>query len=150
MHSTKDSDYIPDKLYHQIMELLPIVSVEAVIMIGNSLLFLRRKNEPAIGEWWFAGGGIRKGESLKQALYREVKEETTLQISDYKLVNVYSRIFPNRHDITIVYLCKCKEGEIVLNDEHSKYTLFSVVPAGLHPYLLEVIEDCKLEKQLGL
>ena len=150
MHSTKDSDFIPDELYHQIMKLLPIVSVEAVIMIGNSLLFLRRKNEPALGEWWFAGGRIRKGESLKQALYREVKEETALQISDYKLVNVYSRVFPNRHDIAIVYLCKCKDGEVVLNDEHSDYRLFSCVPVGLHPYLLEVIEDCKLEKPLGL
>ena len=150
MPSTKDNDYIPDELYHQIMELLPIVSVEAVIMIGNSLLFLRRKNEPALGEWWFAGGRIRKGESLKQALYSEVKEETGLRINDYKLVNVYSRIFPNRHDIAIVYLCKCDEGEIVLNDEHSMYGLFSVVPVGLHPYLLEVIEDCKLEKYLGL
>ena len=146
----KDSDFIPDVLYHQIMELLPIVSVEAVIMIDNSLLFLRRKNEPTLGEWWFAGGRIRKGESLKQALYREVKEETSLQISDYKLVNVYSRVFPNRHDIAIVYLCKCKEGEIVLNSEHSEYRLFSSVPVGLHPYLLEVIEDCKLEKPLGL
>ena len=124
---------------------MPIVSVEAVICINNALLFLRRKNEPAKGEWWFPGGRIHKGESLEAALLREIKEETGLEISEYKLINVYSRVFPERHDITIVYLCKCKEGEIALNDEHSEYGLFKIVPVGLHPYLLEVIRECKLE-----
>jgi colanic acid biosynthesis protein WcaH len=113
--------------------------------MGSALLFLKRKNEPAKGEWWFPGGRIKKGESLEQALYREIKEETGLQISEHKLINVYSRIFPERHDITIVYLCKCKEGEIALNNEHSEYGLFKIVPVGLHSYLLEVIRDCKLE-----
>lgn len=145
MCSNEESDFIPSKLYNQIMKLIPIVSVEAVIMIGNALLLLKRKNEPAKGEWWFPGGRIKKGESLEQALCREIKEETGLQISERKLINVYSRIFPERHDITIVYLCKCKEGEIALNDEHSEYGLFKIVPVGLHPYLLEVIRECKLE-----
>src|ERR1035438_7612472 len=93
MCSNEESDFIPSKLYNQIMKLIPIVSVEAVIMIGNALLFLRRKNEPAKGEWWFPGGRIKKGESLEQALCREIKEETGLQISAHKLINVYSRIF---------------------------------------------------------
>ena len=141
----EDSDFIPSKLYDQIMRLMPIVSVEAVIQIEGALLFLRRKNEPAKGEWWFAGGRIKKGESLEETLRREIKEETELEIKDYRLVNVYSRVFPERHDITIVYLCKCKKGEIVLNDEHSEYGLFSGIPVGLHPYLCEVIKDCKLE-----
>jgi len=48
-------------------------------------------------------------------LLREVKEETVLSVSEYRLINVYSRIFPERHDITIVFLCKCREGEIKLN-----------------------------------
>jgi ADP-ribose pyrophosphatase YjhB (NUDIX family) len=123
---------------------MPIASVDAVIVIDNSLLLLRRNNSPAKDEWWFPGGRIRKGESLEEALRREIKEETGLEISEYKLINVYSRVFPERHDITIVYLCKCKEDKIALNDEHSEYTLFNSVPNGLHPYLLEVIRDCKL------
>jgi ADP-ribose pyrophosphatase YjhB (NUDIX family) len=110
---------IPYILYDQIVKWLPIASVEAVIIMDKALLFLRRKNHPAMGEWWFAGGRIRKGESLEEALNREVKEDLGLEISAYKLINVYSRVFPERHDITIAYLCKCKEGTIMLSNEHS-------------------------------
>jgi colanic acid biosynthesis protein WcaH len=140
----KDCGFIPDTLYNQIMKCLPIVSVEAVIVKDDAFLFLRRNNEPAKGKWWFPGGRIHKGESLEQTLCREIKEETDLEIIENKLINVYSRVFPERHDITIVYLCKCKEGKIELNNEHSKYAYFKTLPEDLHPCLKEVIQDCKL------
>ncbi|MCJ7762548.1 hypothetical protein MUP38_03720 [Candidatus Bathyarchaeota archaeon] len=58
MHPGKESDYIPSALYDQIIKCMPIVSVEAVIVLDDSLLFLRRNNQPAKGEWWFPGGRI--------------------------------------------------------------------------------------------
>jgi colanic acid biosynthesis protein WcaH len=148
MVAWEESDLIPAVLFDQIVKCLPIVSVDAVIVIDKSLLFLRRQNVPAKGEWWFAGGRIKKGESLEQALRREVKEETGLEISEYKLINVYSRVFPERHDITIAYLCKCKEGKVTLNNEHSEYKLLKSIPVGLHPYLLETIQDSQWEKHV--
>lgn len=138
----KENGFIPSTLYNQILKLLPIASVEAVIVMDNALLFLRRKNNPAKGQWWFPGGRIHKGESLKESLYREVKEETSLEISSYRLINVYSRVFPERHDITIAYLCECKKGKVMLNTEHSEYKLLKETAIGLHPYVLEVISDC--------
>jgi ADP-ribose pyrophosphatase YjhB (NUDIX family) len=83
---------------------MPIASVEAVIVMEESLLFLKRNNEPAMGQWWFAGGRIRKGESFEEALHREVLEEVGLKISAYKLINAYSRVFPKRHDITSLFM----------------------------------------------
>ena len=137
----KESDCIPQALYDKIAKCLPIVSVEALITMDEALLFLKRNNRPAKGEWWFPGGRIRKGESLEQTLRRKVKEETGLTIISYKLINVYSRVFPERHDIAIVYLCKCKNSEIKLNDEHSEYGFFKTMPEGLHRYLVETISD---------
>ena len=147
MHADKECDYIPSGLYDQITKCLPIVSVEALIVMDEALLFLRRNNQPAKGEWWFPGGRIRKGESLEEALRREVKEETGLEVSSYKLINVYSRVFPERHDIAIAYLCKCKKGKVKLNNEHSEYRLFKIMPIGLNPYLLETARDSQ-SKQL--
>ncbi len=138
--------FIPDPLYDQIMKLMPIVSVEALIVIDDCLLFLKRNNTPAKGQWWFPGGRIHWGESLEDALRREVKEETGLELNAHKLINVYSRVFPERHDITIAYLCTCKKGKINLNDEHSEHELFKDIPADLHPYLLETIRDSKWKK----
>ena len=99
--SKAETGKIPSSLYELILDVLPIAAVEAIISKDNSLLFLRRQNSPAKGQWWFPGGRIRKGETLEEALYREVKEETGLEVIKSKLVNVYSRIFDERHDIAI-------------------------------------------------
>jgi ADP-ribose pyrophosphatase YjhB (NUDIX family) len=133
---------IPLHLYNKIVDYLPIVSVEAIITNEDSLLFLKRNNPPAKGLWWFPGGRIRKGENFEEALCREVKEETGLEVVESKFINVYSRVFNERHDITIAYLCKCK-GNTVLNDEHSEYKYFKQPPKTVHPYLTQVITDLK-------
>jgi ADP-ribose pyrophosphatase YjhB (NUDIX family) len=143
-----ESGFIHLTIYDQIIKLMPIPSVEAVIVIDGSLLFLRRKNDPAMGQWWFPGGRIHRGESFEETLHREVKEETGLEIESYLFIKAYSRVFPERHDITIVYLCKCKESKIEIDSEHSEYKLFKRVPEGLHPYLLETIRDSQLRRQL--
>jgi ADP-ribose pyrophosphatase YjhB (NUDIX family) len=47
---------------------MPIVGVEAMIVNDdNEILFLKRNNPPVKGGWWFAGGRIRKGETLAGA-----------------------------------------------------------------------------------
>jgi len=136
---------IPLTLYELIADSIPIASLEAIISKDNSLLFLRRQNSPAKGQWWFPGGRIRKWETLTEALYREVKEETGLEVIESKLVNVYSRIFDERYDISIAYRCKCKGNKIKLNNEHTEHKYFQKPPKNIHPYLKQVIND--LEKK---
>ena len=143
MPTKQETDFIPTHIYNKIVKLIPIVSVEAAIQINGTFLLLKRNNQPAKGEWWFPGGRIKKGETLQQALIREVKEETGLTITQHKLINVYSRVFPERHDITIAYHCRAEKQEITLNNEHQEYKLLSNPPDGLHPYITQTIEDTK-------
>ena len=133
--------YIPQATYEQIVKIMPIVSVEALIVAEGKLLFLRRNNAPAKGQWWFPGGRIRKGESLEETLHRKIKEETGLEIISAKFFGVYSRVFSERHDITIAYLCRCKVSAVELNDEHSEYCFFSRNPPGLHSFLVKTVCD---------
>ena len=139
----KKNGFIPQTTYDQITKLMPIVSVEALIIADDKMLFLRRKNEPAKGQWWFPGGRIRKDEALQETLSREIKEETGLKIVSARLIGVYSRIFPERHDVTIVYSCKCKPGKIILNEEHTEFKFFETPPSNLHQFLHEVINDSR-------
>ena len=81
MNLEKKVNKIPSTFYEQITKCMPIPSVDALMVINKSLLLLRRNNHPAMGQWWLSGGRIRKGESLEDALVREVKEETGLQVS---------------------------------------------------------------------
>jgi ADP-ribose pyrophosphatase YjhB (NUDIX family) len=120
---------------------MPIPSVEAMIVKTGLLLFLKRKNSPAKDQWWFPGGRIRRGENFNETLLREVKEETGLEVEIVKFVGAYSRIFPERHDITIVFLCRWLSNSVVLNNEHSEYRFFEEIPGDIHPYLLRTIQD---------
>ena len=146
--SKAETEKIPSELYDLIVGVLPIASVEAVISKDDSYLFLRRNNSPVKGQWWFPGGRVRKGETFAETLYREVKEETGLEVIKSKLVNVYSRIFDERHDITIAYLCTCKGNKIVLNDEHSEYKYFKALPPSNHPYLAQIMHDLQKKSLL--
>ena len=57
---------------------------------------------------------MRKEATLKQTLACEEKEGTGLVIIQSKLVYVYLRVFSQRHDITIAYICKSKPNKITL------------------------------------
>jgi colanic acid biosynthesis protein WcaH len=76
----KKNGFIPLVLYNEILKLMPIASVEPVIVVDDALLLLKRENPPAKGQWWFPGGRIHKGESLEHTLCMEIKEEQPLKL----------------------------------------------------------------------
>jgi ADP-ribose pyrophosphatase YjhB (NUDIX family) len=80
---------------------------------------------------------------LEEALFREVKQETGLSVEIIKSIGTYSRIFPERHDISIVYLCRCNSENVVLDNEYSEFVFWNVevVLSNLHPFLQEVLGD---------
>src|SRR5512136_1232718 len=82
----KQTDFLPDRLFNLMMKCLPIVSAEAMIVKDEGLLLLKRNNEPVKGEWWFPGGRIRRGENLEDALRREIREETGLELGECRLI----------------------------------------------------------------
>lgn len=144
IYESDSMNKIPKRLYNKIVSVMPITSVEAIIRDKeNRILVLKRNNAPVKGEWWFPGGRVHKGETLSEALIREVKEETGLDIKVVNTVGVYTRVFPERHDISIVFLCSLNTGNLELNQEHSDVKFLSTKKAmrELHPELQRVIKD---------
>jgi 8-oxo-dGTP diphosphatase len=67
----------------------PVVAVGAVVWRGpEQLLLVRRGQAPRLGEWSIPGGRVELGENLREALAREVAEETGLTISIEGLIDV--------------------------------------------------------------
>lgn len=96
-------------------------AVRAIVIHEDQLLVMHRNK---FGEQYFAlvGGGIDVGETAEQALYREVAEETGLQIANPRLVAVEEagEIFGRQY----VYLCDYVGGEPALasDSEEAKIT----------------------------
>lgn len=95
----------------------PIVGVGAVVFRDNSVLLVRRGQEPAYGEWSLPGGAVEVGETLGEALRREIREETGIDIEILGLSAVLERIFPDEagrisyHYVLLDYLCLYASGD---------------------------------------
>lgn len=81
----------------------PFPTVDIIIEQDNGIILIERRNEPF--GWALPGGFVDYGESLEAAAGREAREETSLEISDLKLLGCYSD--PARddrmHTISTVY-----------------------------------------------
>jgi len=70
----------------------PVVGVGAIIISKGKILLEKRKNEPSRGKWSIPGGLVELGESVEQAVIREVKEETGLDVEAPRLIDVVDNI----------------------------------------------------------
>ena len=94
---------------------MPISSVLAIILNNNDeVLFVRQKTGPLKGWWLLPGGHVKFGETLRDAVVREVEEETGLLVKVSKLLGVFDVIDAqqNYHFIHIVFLCEPIGGEL--------------------------------------
>ena len=67
----------------------PQVAVGAIVIYEERLLMVRRGRDPGRGLWSLPGGRLENGEYLHQALVREVKEETGLDVAPGPLVGIF-------------------------------------------------------------
>jgi len=95
------------------------------------------------------GGHIELGETIEQALKREVKEETGLEISGIEFLMVQDFIFGEnycrkRHFVFINFSAKTGNAAVKLNEEAEEYTWATPAEARklpVEPYTMKVIEE---------
>jgi 8-oxo-dGTP diphosphatase len=104
----------------------PILAVSAAIIRDGRVLIVRRARPPASGLHTLPGGGVEIGETLFEAVRREVREETALEIEPVALAGYRETIGRDaegrieRHFVILPFAARWVAGEAVLNDELSE------------------------------
>ena len=151
--SESEHGRIPDGLYRQIVEAVPIFTVDVLFFDADrqrTLLF-KRANEPAKGEYFCIGGRVLKNESPTEAAVRKAKEELGLKISadDLWFGGLSDDIFETSsfpgvpiHNVNAHWGCIWPGGrEITLDDQHTEYAWFDVTEPSLHTLVKERISN---------
>lgn len=101
----------------------PYLAVSAAIFRDGRVLIVRRGRPPARGLYTLPGGGVEVGETLADAVIREVREETGLAIAPLALVGFREAIARDaagrveRHFVILPFAARFIGGEIALNEE---------------------------------
>ena len=101
----------------------PYLAVSAAIIRDGKVLVVRRARNPALGIYTLPGGGVETGETLMQAVTREVREETSLTVEPVALAGHREAIVRDaqgrveRHFVILCFAARWLSGEPVLNEE---------------------------------
>ena len=90
----------------------PVCAVGAFIFDGDRVLVIRRAKPPGAGLWSVPGGKLEAGETLAQAVAREVREETGLVVEVGPLAAVVERMGADYHFVILDYLARVTGGSL--------------------------------------
>ncbi len=101
----------------------PIPGVAGIVVRGGEVLLVERGREPSRGKWGIPGGVVEVGETVEEALVREVREETGCECKPVKHLATFDSIRRDDdgrvhwHYVLVEYLCRYVSGEPRASDD---------------------------------
>jgi ADP-ribose pyrophosphatase YjhB (NUDIX family) len=119
----------------------PKVAAVALVVDGEGLVMVKRGVEPEYGKWAFPSGYVDRGEVVKAAAVREVKEETGLDVALDRLIGVYS--LEGNPVVLVVYSAHIIGGEVVTGHDALDVKTFALaeLPSLPFPHDEQILRD---------
>ena len=119
----------------------PMVGVGAVVWRDGAVLLERRGQPPAQGSWALPGGLVDVGETLEEAVRREVREECGIEVVVGPLLGAFEPIQRDEdgriryHYVVIDYLVTYSGGDLVVGDDAAELCWVSVDDLDAYPLM---------------
>jgi ADP-ribose pyrophosphatase YjhB (NUDIX family) len=120
----------------------PYLTVDVIIETGGGIVLIRRKNPPP--GWAIPGGFVDYGETIEDAIVREAKEETGLDIENLRQFHTYSdpKRDPRHHTVSTIFIATAS-GIPTAGDDAKEARIFTrdSLPDDLAFDHREILED---------
>jgi len=96
----------------------PLIGVGAIVVQADKVVLVKRGHPPLEGEWSIPGGVLEVGETLREGVIREAREETSLHVEPMDLLGVFDRVLRDErgqvlyHYVLIDFLCRVDHGSL--------------------------------------
>ena len=129
------------------------LTVDGVILYKGGVVLIKRRREPFKDSFALPGGFVEYGETVEEALKREMKEETGLDVRILRLVGVYSEPDrdPRGHTVSVAFLC-IGEGELKAGDDAKEVHVVPIDEAEKLPLAFDhakILRDALHPKDCG-
>lgn len=108
----------------------PKDGAKVIILSPDKLLLFHRDNIPTIPSpdcWQLVGGGIEQGETPEQGLIREVKEEASYNLKEFKLITKTKGSLGEDVWVYVAFVDKDEESKFILGpDEGQEISWFTI------------------------
>ncbi|MEP6644409.1 MAG: NUDIX hydrolase [Acidobacteriaceae bacterium] len=124
----------------------PIAGVGAIVIDHGRVLLIKRGGPPLQGEWSIPGGAMELGETVREAVVREVFEETGLVVEAVELLGVFDRVVKDGqgkilyHYVLVDFLCRRVRGEVRASEDADDARWFSVEEVKAVPLAKDTAE----------
>ena len=119
------------------------IGVNALIFEEGRVLLAHRRDI----DWWnLPGGGMELDETVEEAICREVREETGLEVVVDYLLGVYSK--PQKREVVLTFRCRIIGGTLTATEESRECRYFAphALPSNTLPKHRQRVEDALLNQ----
>jgi len=128
----------------------PLIGVGAIIVDAGKVVLIKRGYAPLAGEWSIPGGVLEVGETMREGVVREAREETSLLVEPLDLLGVYDRVLRDDrgqvlyHYVLIDFLCRPTAGNLHAAGDADEAQWFTHQEAAALPLPRDTAEVIRL------
>ncbi len=154
MAQKKDKNFIPDKVYKDIVAHMPVSTIDIVLLnkTQDKTLLFKRNNEPVKGVYFTIGGRLLKGEPFLHGAVRQARRELGLKIDpkkaffagvtqDFHSNSVFENVSYHAVAVFFGYVLENENINLKFDKQHSDHKWFSVNDKKLHPHIKERVKQ---------
>lgn len=145
------SEWIPSAEWATIVEHVPIVSIDLVVVCDEGVVLGKRTNQPARGEWFIPDGRVRKRERVPEAVHPVARDELGVSVEITEELGTYEHLYEtadvptanSKYYLANGFGVRTEAADFAIDSQYSTVRVFEELPNDLHEHTAQYLTDAE-------